>query len=421
MEDIKKEKKNSFFKGVAVATIVVGTILTAFYSILMISEAKRYRERIDEIVKVTEAAQEEGGDLISEEFIQKSNLIYNGILKEFYFDTDIDTGKMHDLMYKAIVSSLGDKYAEYYTKEEMDELMQGAEGSYSGIGSYVGTDEESGYPILSGVFEGSPAKEAGLRDGDIIYEVNGENIGGLTLTEAVNMIKGPEGTTVDLTIVREGLEEMIYVTVERRKIESPTVNHSMKENDIAYIQITEFDDVTINQFDEAYKDINKQGAKALIIDLRSNGGGNLDAVLDIACHMLPKGLITYTEERNGTVTEYTCDGKTPIQIPVVVLTNEYTASASELLTGALKDYGIAESIGTNTYGKGIVQSVYPFTDGSGIKFTTSRYYTPKGNCIHEVGIAPDIELEFDSERYYSDEKYDNQLEYAIEYLSKKIK
>ncbi|MBP5454379.1 MAG: hypothetical protein J6Y09_07215, partial [Lachnospiraceae bacterium] len=136
MEDIKKEKKNSFFKGVAVATIVVGTILTAFYSILMISEAKRYRERIDEIVKVTEAAQEEGGDLISEEFIQKSNLIYNGILKEFYFDTDIDTGKMHDLMYKAIVSSLGDKYAEYYTKEEMDELMQGAEGSYSGIGSY---------------------------------------------------------------------------------------------------------------------------------------------------------------------------------------------------------------------------------------------------------------------------------------------
>ncbi|MBP5453576.1 MAG: S41 family peptidase, partial [Lachnospiraceae bacterium] len=167
--------------------------------------------------------------------------------------------------------------------------------------------------------------------------------------------------------------------------------------------------------------INKQGAKALIIDLRSNGGGNLDAVLDIARHMLPKGLITYTEERNGTVTEYSCDGKTPIQIPVVVLTNEYTASASELLTGALKDYGIAESIGTNTYGKGIVQSVYPFTDGSGIKFTTSRYYTPKGNCIHEVGIAPDIELEFDSERYYSDEKYDNQLEYAIEYLSKKIK
>lgn len=421
MEDNKKEKRNSFFKGVAVATIVVGTILTAFYSALMIAEAKKYRERIDEIVSVSQAAQEEGGDLISQEFIDKSNLIYNGILKEFYFDTDIDTGKMHDLMYKAIVSSLGDKYAEYYTKEEMDELMQGAEGSYSGIGSYVGTDEASGYPILSGVFEGSPAKEAGLRDGDIIYEVNGENIGGLTLTEAVNMIKGPEGTTVDLTIVREGLEEMIYVTVERRKIESPTVNHSMKANDIAYIQITEFDDVTINQFDEAYKDINKQGAKALIIDLRSNGGGNLDAVLDIARHMLPKGLITYTEERNGTVTEYNCDGKTPIQIPVVVLTNEYTASASELLTGALKDYGIAESIGTKTYGKGIVQSVYPFTDGSGIKFTTSRYYTPKGNCIHEVGIAPDIELEFDSERYYSDEKYDNQLEYAIEYLSNKIK
>ena len=420
MEDNKKEKQNSFFKGLALGTIVMGTVLTVLFLVLLTRESRLYQNKIDEIVAVTSAAQEDGGELISDEFVQKANLIYNGILKEFYFDTDINTEKMHDLMYKAIVNSLGDKYAEYYTQEEMEELMQGAEGSYSGIGSYVGTDEESGYPILSGVFEGSPAKEAGLRDGDIIYEVNGENIGGLTLTEAVNMIKGPEGTTVDLTIVREGEEEMIYVTVERRQIDSPTVNHSMKTDDIAYIQITEFDDVTVKQFDEAYKDINKQGAKALIIDLRSNGGGNLDTVLDIARHMLPKGLITYTEERNGTVTEYSCDGKTPIQIPVVVLTNEYTASASELLTGALKDYGLAVSIGTNTFGKGIVQSVYPFTDGSGIKITTSRYYTPKGNCIHEVGIAPDIELEFDSERYYSDEKYDNQLEYAIEYLTKKI-
>lgn len=419
MEEIKKEKKKSFLGGILSGILIAGTILTVVFVVLINRTAADFEDRIQAL-----SAKKQKGEtntLITKEFTDKSDVIFQGVVKEFYFEEDIDIEKMHDNMYKAIISSLGDKYAEYYTAEELSEMMADSEGVYYGIGSYVEMDSEKQYPKLTGVFDGSPASKAGLKNGDIIFEVDGLNIFGYTLTEAVNMIKGPENTDVTLTVYREGESDYLTFVVTRGKVSSPTVEHEMKTNDIGYLRIKEFDDVTTGQFIEAYEDLKSQNMKAMILDLRDNPGGNLSTVLQIAEKMLPEGIITYTEDRNGKREEYRCLGANEIQIPVVMLTNGYSASASELLTGAMKDYGKAVVIGTNTYGKGIVQTIYPLDDGSGIKITTSRYYTPSGVCIHGTGIAPDIELEYDSQKASEISGYDNQIEYAIEYLNGKIR
>ena len=271
-------------------------------------------------------------------------------------------------------------------------------------------------PMLSGVFSGSPAEEAGLRDGDIIYKVDGDEVTGLSLDEAVSLIKGPEGTIVHLTIYREGETDYLEVDVERRRVESPTVEYEMLEDNMGYIQIVEFDDVTVDQFTEALAVLKGSGMESLILDLRSNPGGNLDAVVDICDRILPKGLIVYTEDKYGNRDEYFCDGKHQLEVPLAVLINGGSASASEILAGAIKDYGIGTLVGTTTYGKGIVQQVVSLRDGSAVKLTVSDYYTPKGNNIHGVGIEPDVEIELDAEKYYADEPVDNQLEKAKEVL-----
>ena len=429
MEEITREKKRSFWGGILAGVFVTGTLLTVLFIILLEKETRLVEKRMGEVTtsftisadaSKTESGKLKEGGLIDNEFDEKADLIYNSVVKRFYFEEDINTVDMKENMYKAIIDSLGDKYAEYYTAEELEEMFMSSEGIYYGIGAYVMLDEETGYPLLTKIFKDSPASRAGLMDGDIIYAVNDENLFGYKLDEAVALIKGPENTEVRLTIYRENEPDYIDVTVTRGKVESPTVESEMKADGIGYLQITEFDDVTTEQFYKAYDDLNAQGMKAMILDLRSNGGGNLDTVLKIGEKMLPKGIITYTEDKAGKREEFKCKGKSVIEIPLVVLTNGYTASASELLTGALHDYGLATVIGTNTYGKGIVQTIYPLSDGSGIKITTSRYYTPHGVCIHGEGIAPDIELEYDSE-LYSTEKIDNQLEYAMDYLREKLK
>lgn len=419
MED--NNKKASLIPGVILGSFVTGIILLIVFIVMISRVSKTYQESVQKIYDSYANPANDSEDLLNESTRNKIENIYGIIDDLFYFTDNVDKDKMRDNMYSAILDSLDDKYAEYYTAKEFEELFRDSEGIYYGIGSYVSMDEETGYPKLTGVFEGSPAKAAGLRDGDIITEVNRESILGLTLTEAVNLIKGPENTDVELTIFRENEPSYLYITVTRGKVESPTVVYEMKEDKIGYLQITEFDDITSEQFINAYSDLNNQGMKALIIDLRSNGGGNLSTVLTIAEQILPKGIITYTEDRDGNREEYTCQGKHEIMIPLAVLTNEYTASASELLTGAIRDYGKGTVIGTNTFGKGIVQSVLPLGDGSGIKITTSSYFTPKGECFHGYGIAPDIEVKFDSELYYGEQKRDNQVEYAIDYLKNKIK
>lgn len=358
--------------------------------------------------------------IINDNTVEKLETLEEVIEEYYYRDEDIDIDAMIEGMYAGVVDSLGDPYSVYYTEEEWKEMITETEGIYYGIGAYVSLDTTTGFAKISGIIANTPAEEAGLRENDVIYLVDGETTQGYELSEVVAMIKGEEGTTVHLTIYREGEPDYLEMDVTRRKIESPTVNYAMYDNGVGYIQITEFDEVTSDQFAEALAFIKSHDAKGLILDLRSNPGGSLPVVVDIARSILPKGLIVYTEDKYGDRDEYNCDGKNELQIPMVVLVNGNSASASEILAGAIKDYHKGTLIGTTTFGKGIVQRILPLTDGTALKLTISSYYTPNGNNIHGIGIEPDIVCEFDSDAYY-DEGVDNQLERAMQEIEKMIK
>ena len=352
---------------------------------------------------------------------KKLKRIRDTILKNFYVYDEkrtADESAMRDGMFKGVLESLNDPFSVYYTESELKELMSDTEGIYQGIGAYVSIDD-SGVPVITGIIEDSPAEEAGLRENDLIYKVEDQEVEGMELSQVVALIKGEEGTHVKLTIVREGEPDFLEVDVERRKIESPTVTGKMLTDDIGLISINEFDEVTVDQFSEAYADVTGSGARGLIIDLRSNPGGSLDSVVRISRQILPKGLIVYTRDVDGKQTDYECDGENEIKIPLVVLINGHSASASEILAGAVKDYGIGTLVGTTTYGKGIVQRIIDLHDGTAIKLTIAAYYTPKGTNIQGKGIEPDVEVKFDSKAYYDDGK-DNQMDRALEILEEKL-
>lgn len=357
------------------------------------------------------------GEAVNEDTVAKMKVIEN-VIDTYFYKEDVDKDAMVDGIFKGMVESLGDPYSEYYSKEELESLYQDSFGVYYGVGAYVSLDTATGLAKVSGIIADSPAEEADLRAEDIIYKVDDVDVTGMSLQETVSLIKGDENTTVKLTLIRDGKE--IEKEVTRRKVESPTVNFKMLDDGMAYIQITEFDTVTVDQFTEAMAMARGNDMKGLILDLRSNPGGNLSSVVSIAKQMLPKGLIVYTEDRDGNREEYSCDGSKELDVPMVVLVNGNSASASEILAGAIKDYGIGTLVGTTTFGKGIVQRPIELSDGSAVKLTISSYYTPNGINIHGIGIKPDVECEFDSERYYSDEAYDNQLEKAKEVLLQKM-
>lgn len=357
------------------------------------------------------------GEAVNEDTVAKMKVIEN-VIDTYFYKEDVDKDAMVDGIFKGMVESLGDPYSEYYSKEELESLYQDSLGVYYGVGAYVSLDTTTGLAKVSGIIADSPAEEADLRAEDIIYKVDDVDVTGMTLQETVSLIKGDENTTVKLTLIRDGKE--IEKEVTRRKVESPTVKFEMLDDGMAYIQITEFDTVTVDQFTEAMAMARGNDMKGLILDLRSNPGGNLSSVVSIAKQMLPKGLIVYTEDRDGNREEYSCDGSKELDVPMVVLVNSNSASASEILAGAIKDYGIGTLVGTTTFGKGIVQRPIELSDGSAVKLTISSYYTPNGINIHGIGIEPDVECEFDSERYYSDEAYDNQLEKAKEVLLQKM-
>lgn len=357
------------------------------------------------------------GEAVNEDTVAKMKVIEN-VIDTYFYKEDVDKDAMVDGIFKGMVESLGDPYSEYYSKEELESLYQDSFGVYYGVGAYVSLDTATGLAKVSGIIADSPAEEADLRAEDIIYKVDDVDVTGMSLQETVSLIKGDENTTVKLTLIRDGKE--IEKEVIRRKVESPTVKFEMLDDGMAYIQITEFDTVTVDQFTEAMAMARGNDMKGLILDLRSNPGGNLSSVVSIAKQMLPKGLIVYTEDRDGNREEYSCDGSKELDVPMVVLVNGNSASASEILAGAIKDYGIGTLVGTTTFGKGIVQRPIELSDGSAVKLTISSYYTPNGINIHGIGIEPDVECEFDSERYYSDKAYDNQLEKAKEVLLQKM-
>lgn len=327
-----------------------------------------------------------------------------------YFLFDYEKEDEESGIYKGMMSGLGDVYTTYYTPDEYASFMESSNGSYSGIGAMLSQDYNTGIITVVKVFEGSPAEEAGIQPDDILYKVKGEEVTGEDLSLVVTDLKGEEGTDVDISMMRG--TDVLDMTITRRSIEVPTVEYKMLDENIGYIAISEFDDVTDEQFIAALEDLKSQGMKNLAIDLRNNGGGLVDVTCNILDQLLPEGLIVYTEDKNGDRQEEYSDAEHYFDGKMAVLVNGNSASASEIFAGAIKDYSVGTLIGTQTFGKGIVQSLFPLSDGSAIKITVSRYYTPAGNNIHGVGITPDIILERDTE---SEE--DNQLQKAIEVLS----
>ena len=371
--------------------------------------------------QVNAGARTTADSVVTTDTIQKMKTIEQ-VIDQYYYGDEVTSEELQDGIYKGMVAALNDPYSEYYPAEELEEVLNDNQGVSYGIGAYISLNRTMNTAMISGVMEGTPAEEAGLREGDLIYQVDGEDIQGLSVTRVVRMVKGKENTTVHLTVYREGEPDYLEMDVVRgKRIEIETVTGAMLEdtNSIGYIHIQEFDGVTVDQFNEAMAELNANQMKGLILDLRSNPGGDMAAVTDIARRLLPEGLIVYTEDKEGKRTEYTCDGKHEIQIPLVVLVNGYSASASEILAGAIQDYNKGVLIGTTTFGKGIVQRINRLEDGTALKLTVSAYFTPSGRNIHGIGIEPDIQLEYDYDTY-EQEGIDNQLEKAIEVLEGKI-
>lgn len=413
----QKKNKGSLLAGILIGTAVTLTVL-ALVGLVTVGVLMKngFGQNKYETLKIIM----EQNDFLDEEMIAKISTIED-MIDIYYYEEGLEGDALEEGMYRGILNAVGDPYTCYYSKEELNKLMEQTSGIYYGIGAYVSLDATGLYPMISAPIAGSPAEEADLRPGDIIYEINGESTYGKNLDSAVALIKGKEGTKVELTIVRSTETDYLHVELIRRRVEAPTVTYEMLEDGMAYIQISEFSDITVPQFADALATAKGSDMKGLILDLRSNPGGSLTSVVDIARMLLPEGLVVYTEDKYGERDEYFCDGKKEFDAPMVVLINGGSASASEVLAGAIKDYQLGTLVGTTTFGKGIVQQVFQLNDGSAIKVTTSSYYSPKGNNIHGTGIEPDKVCEFDGEAYYSEESFDNQLEYAKEVLKDMMK
>ena len=344
---------------------------------------------------------------------QKMELL-NSLIDRYYIG-DVDETDLSEGVYKGYIEGLGDPYSVYYDEEETKQMSESLSGEFGGVGALMSQDRETGVITVLQVYDGSPAQEAGMRDGDTLYKVEGEEVTGEDLSDVVSKVKGEKGTQVTITVLRADTGEEEELTITRDTIEAQTVSHEMKENNVGYIRITEFDTVTYEQYKEALEDLGDQGMERLIVDLRSNPGGNLDTVCDILDLMLPEGLIVYTEDKNGEREEYTSDEENQFDKPLVVMMNVYSASASEIFAGAIQDYGLGKIVGTQSYGKGVVQSVFDLQDGTSVKLTIAEYFTPNGRSIDGEGITPDVEVEYQYDENNPDA--DNQLEKAMEVVA----
>ncbi len=405
------KKKRGFWAG-----MLLGTSATLLIVVIVCAGLFAYRYVQ---MQQMQQMQQNAAETIADTGMQMKMQTIEQIIDFYYYKDDVDAEALSDGVYRGMMDAIGDPYSTYYSAAELKSLMEQTEGIYYGIGAYVALDTVSGLPKIASAIPGTPAEAADLRPDDIIYKVDGQEVYGMDLTAVTALIKGEEGTTVNLTIIREGESDYLSVGVVRKKVETPTVEYEMFDDGMAYIQIIEFNDATVPQFTDALAMAKGSDMQGLIIDLRANPGGNLDAVVRIAQMLLPEGLIVYTEDKYGNREEYKCDGKHKFEYPLVVLIDGNSASASEILAGSIQDYEIGTLVGTTTFGKGIVQQVITLNDQSAVKITVSSYYTPKGRNIHGVGIEPDIVCEFDGEAYYN-EDFDNQLEYAKEVLAEKI-
>lgn len=351
--------------------------------------------------------------------LAKINKIEN--LIDQYYLFDIDKNKQQEGAVEGYVKSLGDPYSEFLTKEEMDSLNQQTEGEYAGVGIVVTPSETGAITVVSAI-KGSPAFEKGIKKDDIILKINGKDYNASQMNDAVKVMKGKPNTDVKLTIARmENKTSKIFdVNITRRMISLTTVN-SQKIGDIGYINITQFDRKTDKEFIEQYENLKKQNVKSIVLDLRNNPGGLLDSTVKIADYLLPQGVIVKTVDKNKKEDVQKSDSSEQ-NLPMVVLVNGSSASASEILTGALKDYKKATIVGEKTFGKGIVQTIIPMEKGEGLKLTISEYFSPNGNKIHKQGVKPDVEIKLDEKAKGIGVEFmneDNQLQKALEILNKK--
>lgn len=351
--------------------------------------------------------------------------------KYFYFEQDSE--KREESYYDGIMAGLDDPYSVYYTPEEYERLMEDDGGEYVGIGATVSKDVDKGTVYVVKPLRGSPAEAAGLTTGDVFIQIDDiEVTSDMELDEVVNYIRGKEGTTAHLKMYREGEPDFLEIDINRQKIQNITVDYEMLDNKIGYISVDQFIENTPEQFKEGMDYVVSQGAEGIVIDMRNNPGGLLTAVNEMTDYIIADdaqapgaskpGIQLETKDKDGKVIEsYTCSDGHSIDIPMVVLVNGNSASAAEIFTGDMKDYGIATIIGTTTYGKGIVQSVIPLSDGSAIKITIAKYFTPSGNDIHKLGIEPDIEIDVsDEQKRMANIPHDEdpQLKKALEVLTK---
>ena len=355
-----------------------------------------------------------GNALSDMKTVQKLNYLEE-LIDEEYLD-EKDESSLREGLYAGLLSGLQDPYSTYYTAEQYKELNTSNEGSYVGIGAVLQKDNDGGATVVQ-LYEGGPGEQAGLKTGDVIKAIDGTDVTEKETSDIASMVRDSEKDSVTLTIQRENEEKTQDIKVEIRDVEIKTVSHEMLSGDTGYIRISEFSEVTSDQYKKAFADLKSQGMKKLVVDLRDNPGGLLNTVCDILRQILPEGLIVYTEDKNGKREEETCDGKNELDIPLAVLVNGNSASASEIFAGAIQDYEKGTIVGTTTFGKGIVQSILPLSDGSAVKTTTAKYYTPKGRCIHGTGIEPDVEVELTEgleQKAELTHEEDNQLQKAIE-------
>lgn len=354
------------------------------------------------------------GIRLSEDASSEEKLsVLKGLIDENYIG-DVDEEALEEGIYKGYIQGLEDPYSVYYNEEETKDLYETTEGEYSGIGAVLSQDLESGVITLVQIYEGSPAAKAGLKDNDILTKVGDIEVTGMDLSEVVTYIKGEKGTDVDLTVLRGEDAEEITVTATRDTVEAQTVKYEMLEGQTGYLSVSEFDSVTYAQYEEVLNELTDQGMTGLIVDLRNNPGGNLNTVCEMLDLVLPKGTIVYTEDKDGKRETATSDDEHQINVPMVVLVNGNSASASEIYAGAVQDYGIGKIVGTQTYGKGVVQQIFDLGDGTSVKLTIAEYFTPNGRNIDGEGITPDVEVEYEADE--NNPEADNQLEKALEVM-----
>ena len=353
------------------------------------------------------------GVLSDSSHVQKIEYLEKLIDQEYLGEVDND--EMAEGVYAGLVYGLGDVYSRYYTADEYAQETASTDGAYAGIGVSIQKNKNGGVQIAE-CYEGGPGADAGLQTGDVITAINDTDVTDMELSDVVSLIRENKDKTIVLTVFRENEEKSREISVDVTDVELPSVFGEMLDKKTGYIQITQFTGVTPQQYKDMFAELKDKGMERLVIDLRDNPGGLLTSVCDILREILPEGLIVYTEDKYGNREEETCDGKHQLDMPLAVLVNENSASASEIFAGAVQDHGVGTIVGTTTYGKGVVQELRQLSDGSAVKLTVSNYYTPNGNSINKVGIKPDVEVKLASVLLNKDEithEEDNQLQKAL--------